>query len=564
MAVLQQGNTQLAQKQVNKVNPVAIQNSNPLDMSGQNNEAMFKAVTNAIDIGAEVYQKMDDASVDLELKDEQARMAEHFNNQAVLRENGIGTVNPNELKPKEFKETYEKEGGTVPFGEGKLTPYKASEDLSDRALNLLSSSIQVANSNFTRDTQIAFAKELKTRGLKNLDIFEKKQTIDYEKQLSSITHNAIYNPLPQNRKVRENFFERNTRETADFWSKRFEEELQKNVATGNIIQSDADARLLKHKQDLAFQTFKQHMNFDPDRALEKLRLGEGYEVEGVGVDPIIQGDYLRREAEREFYRDEKKNWGSFTTTVNAGMKSPFLIDKVKFLNDNYNVVENKLEPKEDAIRTLALDHRVRYDEAKLYLEEQAVGQKPIIAGQGIESGEFNKLINAIEADYKEITNKGGLRGESTLQRAEKTELMKLLSTDQREKLTLYKAGWDKTVLFSNSYREETLTGLQKKVDDLKKEFTKDDGFFKEPMEVFNLFVNNFINPRIEKMLETPKDFLFEDQNIDLGTTPQDEKIMEMLDKKAKFYGLPPFDGDYRSDAQQKIEWDFQNKSDESE
>ena len=28
--------------------------------------------------------------------------------------------------------------------------------------------------------------------------------------------------------------------------------------------------------------------------------------------------------------------------------------------------------------------------------------------------------------------------------------------------------------------------------------------------------------------------------------------------------LPPFDGDYRSDAQQKIEWDFQNKSDESE
>jgi hypothetical protein len=84
------------------------------------------------------------------------------------------------------------------------------------------------------------------------------------------------------------------------------------------------------------------------------------------------------------------------------------------------------------------------------------------------------------------------------------------------------------------------------------------------MEVFNLFVNNFINPRIKKMLETPKDFLFEDQNIDLGATPQDEKIMEMLDKKAKFYGLPPFDGDYRSDAQQKIEWDFQNKSDESE
>ena len=246
------------------------------------------------------------------------------------------------------------------------------------------------------------------------------------------------------------------------------------------------------------------------------------------------------------------------------MKSPFLIDKVKFLNDNYNVVENKLVPKEDAIRTLALDHRVRYDEAKLYLEEQAVGQKPIIAGQGIESGEFNKLINAIEADYKEITNKGGLRGESTLQRAKKTELMELLSTDQREKLALYKAGWDKTVLFSNSYREETLTGLRKKVDDLKKEFTKDDGFFKEPMEVFNLIVNNFINPRIKKMLEAPTDFLFEDQNIDLGATPQDEKIMEMLDKKAKFYGLPPFDGDYRSDAQQKIEWDFQNKSDESE
>ena len=71
MAVLPQANTQLAQKQVHNVAPVSLQYQQPMQaISGQNNEATFKAVANAIDIGAEVYQKMSDASVDLELKEE--------------------------------------------------------------------------------------------------------------------------------------------------------------------------------------------------------------------------------------------------------------------------------------------------------------------------------------------------------------------------------------------------------------------------------------------------------------------------------------------------------------
>jgi len=511
MAELQQNNLKLAQKQISNVRPASVQYQQPLQgITGQNNEATIDAVRKAIDIGAEVYKKMDDASVDLELKDEQARLVEHLNNQAVLRENGIGSVNPAELSPLKLKQEWGGTEGKVKFGEGQLTPFVANDELSPRAAQLIQPSIDVANSNFLRDSQISFAKELKKRGLKNLDILEEKQLSDYTTQLSSMSYSALDSPLLKNREARDNFYENSVRNTADTWSDFFENQLKKDVEVGNIGKEDAEARLFKHREKLAFSTMQAHVAFNPKRALEMMRQGNAYKVKGVGPNPNERAGWVRREAERLYYKDQKWNDEALNSAVRTGMKSPFLLDKITFVNATYKAVNNKLYPKPEAIDFFAKRFKVTPKDADLVLLKAAEGEKPMVPGQGIPDNDFVALINGMERDYLETSIYGQTRGEEEYSKAQKQGLIKLLNTKQAEELGVYKSGWDEIVLFSKSFEDESLPYLQKHSLHLINKFKKSSGLLFEASKVLDTFLNKIIFPRINEMKITPHSFIMKE------------------------------------------------------
>lgn len=560
MAELQQNNLKLAQKQISNVRPASVQYQEPIrGMKGQNNEALFKAVSDAIDIGAEVYKKMDDASVDLELKDEQARLVEHLNNQAVLRENSIGAVNPSELSPQRLKQQWGGTEGKVKFGQGQLTPFEPSEDLSPRAAQLIQPSIDVANSNFLRDSQISFAKELKKRGLKSLQNDKNTHLENWERQIA--TFSSDLNPLKE---VGKGNYVKLTRKYAEMNSDMFERRLNESISLGHINEPDAEEMLRKHRQDLALVTLKNHFSLDREGASEmilgtsQLRMqgqksNNFYSVHGVGVDPKLRWDFIRRENEREYQLNEMLAEGSMRAFVDAGIKSPYIIDERSFVRSYFDIVPgdtgNRLIPKKNKIEELSLEHNVSYPKVELYLKQQAVGQKDYKDGRGIGIDKFNILMNKSEQWYNKQNLNSDHHPESPYQELVKTGDLELLSTEERQRYQDYREGWWKVNLLARHYTEEPLGSLIKNTRVLSKELSDpDDNRWNKAHATYRQLWNNKILPRIKKMQKSPKMFIREQLGIGAGD-PLIEGQAKLMDELAKKFGLPKLEGNYTSEPQ---------------
>ena len=560
MAVLQQNNLKLAQKQISNVRPASVQYQQPLQgITGQNNEATIDAVRKAIDIGAEVYKKMDDASVDLELKDEQARLVEHLNNQAVLRENGIGSVNPAELSPLKLKQEWGGTEGKVKFGEGQLTPFVANDELSPRAAQLIQPSIDVANSNFLRDSQISFAKELKKRGLKNLDNFREQSIANWEKQIGTFSSDLnVFKEVGKNNyvKLTQKYAEINS----DYFERRLYNKEDGAVTLGHINQADAEEMLREHRQNLALVTLKNHLSLDRKGATEMIlgthRLSKGnqfYSVHGVGVDPKVRLDFIRRASEREFQLDEMLSEGNMRAFVDAGIESPYIIDERSFVRSYFDIVPgntgNRLIPKKNKIEELSLEHNVSYPKVELYLKQKAVGQKDYKDGRGIGRDKFDILMNKSEQWYNKQNLNSDHHPESPYQELVKTGDLNLLNTDERQRYQEYREGWWKVNLLARYYTEEPLGSLIKKTRVLSKELSNpDDDRWNKAHATYRQLMNNKIIPRIKKMQKSPKMFIREQLGIGAGD-PLIEGQAKLMDELAKKFGLPKLEGNYTSEPQ---------------
>jgi len=515
MAVLQQADSQLAQKQIRKVVPISIQNQKAVDMRGQNNEATIKAVQDAIEVSAQVYKKMDDASVNLELREEQTKIKKHMNKQTVLLETNIGSISAGYIKPKLFKEQYNGEDGKYSFGisgnnNSYFTPYQVSDELSERAKEIIGTSIESANSDFVSNTQIAFSKELKKRNEKVLTLDENKLMSEYSNEIASIAVTAMDFPLYKNGESRDQTYAKNIKTAGEDASKDFKAILDSQVGLLTLTQEDADARLFKHREQLANRSMEANLAFNPKKTLERLKQGYNYEISGVPVNGKVRDRFVSREAENRYFRDQKWNLEAAYSHIRTGMNSKFILDKVSFINNNYTIDGNKLTPKKSSIQNLSKQFKVLPEEVDLFLQKSAEGQKPLVPGQGIEDNDYRKLVNSIENDMAKLVVAGSITGEETWKTAEKDGILKLLNKNQFEELTKYKSGWDKVVLFSNQYSKEKLPYLIKRKNELRKEFTTTDKKFKKQRAVLEQFINSLLNPRIEEMSKTPKTFIIEE------------------------------------------------------
>lgn len=552
MAVLQQANTQLAQKQVHNVAPSSIQYQQPIEgIGGQHNEATFKAIADAIDIGAEVYQKMSDASVDLELKEEQARMVEHMNNQAVIRENGVGSVKPNALDPLIFKQEWGGAEGKVKFGDNQLTPFEVSDHLSERAKQIMQPSIDVANSNFLRDSQISFAKELKNRGLKNLKNDKAVSLENWQDQLSSMTNNAMYNGLVQNPG---RYMELTTKYAEDRYEA-FEKRVNKSIEVGNINAVDAEEELRTHKEDLALAIMQNHISFDSEKAYQKLKDGNWYKVKGVGIPARIRFDYMNREADRRKRLDTANNEIAFRADVDSGIESPYIVDEIEFVRNHYDLVNKKLIPKKEKVKEFADKHSIPFRNAEVYFQKKAVGQKHYKPGEGIDSKKFDVLIAESEKWYNNINRYSDSHPESPYQKAEKLGVISLMSDDQRKRYQQYRTSWWKVNLFADNYKSYTLKDLVKHKIELAEDLTNPvTGKWDKAYKTFLYLLRDKINPTIEVMRKNPQGFAREQ----LGINPEqklDKKLEEDMKKLELFHDLK-FDGNFETTEMKADDEDF--------
>jgi hypothetical protein len=528
MAVLQQANTNLAQKQVSNATPAHAQNQSAVQVQNQNGEAIIKAVQDAIDVGAEIYQKMDDASVDLELKDEQARMAEHFNNQAVLRENGIGTVNPKELNPQTFRQTYEKEGGTITFGDGKLAPFEASKDLSDRAANLIGPSIKVANSNFTRDTQISFAKELKVRGRKNLELNQGLALESFQATLSkpgSLIDAAVGSKA----------YTSAARNAAEENSDTFKWKLDDALKKGYINQPDADEKLRQYNANLAQLSMVHHMSKNYEQAVDLLESGYSYNVHGVPVDPKIQLGFVQSAAEKAYQKNKKLNLASMKIHIKNGASNKHVPSHRQFMKLHYNIetkdgikswVPDKYKAKEIAEAT-----NTPIEDVLITLKDQAGGVKMHMPGSGYDSTKFEYLLDAQEQWFAKGDTYTDKAPDSPYSIAKKAGILELLNSEQNERYADLENDWSSISALSKTYTQYSIPHLIEQIDNWGKEF-KDNGKFKRGKKNFdNLLLT--IEPYLELAKTDKMAFGLMKLNLDERDNDNEAQILEVL----KEFGL---------------------------
>lgn len=556
MAQLPQSNIRLAEKQVSNVTPASMRYQQPVqNMGGQNNEATIKAIIGAIDVGAEVYQKMEDATVDLEIQEERALLAQHINNMTVIRENGTGKAEIQQLNPQAVKIAFESTDGSFQYATDEngnatnLYAYKVRDSLSDKAKEKMQPVIDVANSNFVRDTQISFAKEIKNRGVQNLALQEETLLTDYASTLVNLNSASLNNPNLRDPNV---FYESRQKNTADefgnFMNTRLFHPENGAVAKGYLTVEDANARLLKFRQKLALATLQSHVSFNPERALKLLQTdSDAYQVNGVPVPAKERLSFVSRVARENYFKHQGWNEQSFKTKIQTGLNQDIL-EKQNFLTKLYNVNYkkgkfNRYEPKNESVYKLSKRYNLKPAFVKLTLERAVSNIRPLIPGAGLPDKDYKLLVNNIENDYLTMTTHGDNYGNQAFSTAEKNGTLNLLNNSQKEKLFKVKETWDEVLDLSQNFSKEQLPYLLKKQEILKEKLRDDTGKYTKASKVIRNFFQEALEPWLDQMVKTPRTFILKQSNLlnaDISwTDAKTEK--ETLKKNYSKFGIkrPP-------------------------
>ena len=304
MAILQQADSQLAQKQIRKVVPISIQNQKAVDMRGQNNEATIKAVQDAIGVGAEIYQKMEAASLDLEYKEAKADMFMHNQNMVAQREIGLETSTAQQLDPKSFDKNYST--GEAKLGDKSFKRYEPSKDLSPQVLDRLQIDIDSYNNGFVRETQIMLAKKMVQKGKENLDISSKANIAEWQSTLTEM-------PIDIDNGIMASTVLIKHKESAGLLIIKMETELETAVIHRTISPEESTKRLNDFKKGLANDMFVRYADQDPDIAQDLYNEGS-ITIGGVAVDPGVAGKWLDKKVKSDETQAEKLRKNNYKST----------------------------------------------------------------------------------------------------------------------------------------------------------------------------------------------------------------------------------------------------------
>jgi len=409
MAVLQQANTNLAQKQVSNATPAYAQNQSAVQVQNQNGEAIIKAVQDAIGVGADIYQKMEAASLDLEYKEAKADMFMHNQDMVAQREIGLETSTAQQLDPKSFDKNYST--GEAKLGDKSFKRYEPSKDLSPQVLDRLQIDIDSYNNGFVRETQIMLAKKMVQKGKENLDISSKANIAEWQSTLTEM-------PIDMDNGIMASTVLLNHKESAGDLIIKMETELENAVIHRTISPEESTKRLNDFKKGLANDMFVRYADQDPDIAQDLYNEGS-ITIGGVAVDPGVAGKWL----DAKMLSDETKIERDAKVTFETNFEFEARQKPTDFL-DNY-AIKNKKNGSYD-------DRALTKEERKSGITQELV-QKTILIAERQQSTDEKAKITANNKEQAIIV-KAAKKGEEHYV----TKIQSLLNADDPSVANQYK------------------------------------------------------------------------------------------------------------------------------
>ena len=276
--------------------------SRPINTGQQesHNAQMAKIAIDGIAKLEDAYVTAEMQRVRHEMDEETVRLNKHIKDQEAVVADNLSTMNATFLDPRGVEDNFNADGITV--GGNKLTPYEVSDDLSDKAKELIQPAIDLANNNFSRDTQTKFSGELTKRSNARIKVNYKKRLSNFQDVLNDNTRDKT--------KDNSHVFKPDAFQPAIDAVNAWEKELREEMKHKSINEETLEMHVHQMKQDLAGMILNHHLTQNPKEGYNAY-LKNRHSVMGVRVDPKRVGKFLEAHVKKEYEEEEAEKDSAF-------------------------------------------------------------------------------------------------------------------------------------------------------------------------------------------------------------------------------------------------------------
>ena len=268
----------------------------------RHNAEMAKIAINSISQIENAYDTAEMQRVRHEMDEETVRLNKHIKDQEAVVADNLSTMNATFLDPRGVEDNFNADGITV--GGNKLTPYEVSDDLSDKAKELIQPAIDLANNNFSRDTQTKFSGELTKRSNARIKVNYKKRLSNFQDVLNDNTRDKT--------KDNSHVFKPDGFQPAIDAVNAWEKELREEMKYKSVNEETLELHLHQMKEDLAGIILNKHLTHNPKEAYNQY-LENKHSVMGVPVDSERIGKFLDAHIKTEHDEAEREKEDAFMT-----------------------------------------------------------------------------------------------------------------------------------------------------------------------------------------------------------------------------------------------------------
>ena len=264
------------------------------------NAQMAKIAIDGIAKLEDAYVTAEMQRVRHEMDEETVKLNKHIKDQEAVVADNLSTMNATFLDPRGVEDNFNADGITV--GGNKLTPYEVSDDLSDKAKELIQPAIDLANNNFSRDTQTKFSGELTKRSNARIKVNYKKRLSNFQDVLNDNTRDKT--------KDNSHVFKPDGFQPAIDAVNAWEKELREEMKYKSVNEETLEMHVHQMKQDLAGMILNHHLTQNPKEGYNAY-LKNKHSVMGVAVDPKRVGKFLEAHVKKEYEEEEREKDSAF-------------------------------------------------------------------------------------------------------------------------------------------------------------------------------------------------------------------------------------------------------------
>ena len=321
--------------------------STPLSGGSNHNQKMADIAIRGIMQLEDAYDNAEAQQIRLELAEEKVLVNKHIGDQDAIVDNNLKSVNANFLNPRNLEENFKTDGQKM--GEYKLAPYEVSDDLSDKAKELIQPKIDLANNDFNRNTQTKFTGELQRRSKVRID--------DHTLKTKEVFEGQITKDIAE-KKLGTTIFMPNQYAPAEKAANDYEAFLREEMKYKTIDEPTLKLKVYKYKQELAGMIFDRHVAQDPSGAMDQYikihkvkKNAEGepiytsaYEVGGVSMDSSRISKLVDAYVKTENSKIEQTAYNAFKIREKSlATRQPLLaLQKYGIKNTTATQIENAL------------------------------------------------------------------------------------------------------------------------------------------------------------------------------------------------------------------------------